>query len=280
MSSILSRALIAASFSVAAMAATGANAGVNSIWGNSASGGAPYLNQYDLSGNLLQSITGLHGNNGRGVVQVGDVLYYTSAGTNGVYGYNSATNTDLGTVFSVAGATGLATMAYDGSSFYIGDYSGTNNVYKFGLTGTPEGTISLANCTGFCDGLEYVNGKLVSNRSDGGHIYDVYDLSGNLLVSAFITDTSPTAYTTGIAFDGSNYYVSHPLLHEIAVFDSAGAFDHNIALLGGNPLIEDLSVNYSQVLPGVPEPATWGLMILGMGLAGASLRRRRTVVAA
>lgn len=30
---------------------------------------------------------------------------------------------------------------------------------------------------------------------------------------------------------------------------------------------------------GVPEPATWGLMIVGFGLAGATLRRRRTVVA-
>jgi len=29
----------------------------------------------------------------------------------------------------------------------------------------------------------------------------------------------------------------------------------------------------------VPEPATWGLMILGFGAAGAALRRRRTLVA-
>jgi hypothetical protein len=32
-------------------------------------------------------------------------------------------------------------------------------------------------------------------------------------------------------------------------------------------------------LPGVPEPATWGLMILGFGGAGALLRRRRAVTA-
>ena len=31
---------------------------------------------------------------------------------------------------------------------------------------------------------------------------------------------------------------------------------------------------------GVPEPASWALMISGFGLAGAALRRRRTVVAA
>ncbi len=30
----------------------------------------------------------------------------------------------------------------------------------------------------------------------------------------------------------------------------------------------------------VPEPATWGMMIMGFGMAGATLRRRRTAVAA
>jgi hypothetical protein len=30
---------------------------------------------------------------------------------------------------------------------------------------------------------------------------------------------------------------------------------------------------------GVPEPATWGLMIMGFGLAGATLRRRRAITA-
>ena len=29
----------------------------------------------------------------------------------------------------------------------------------------------------------------------------------------------------------------------------------------------------------VPEPATWALMIMGFGLAGAGLRRRRTAIA-
>jgi hypothetical protein len=36
----------------------------------------------------------------------------------------------------------------------------------------------------------------------------------------------------------------------------------------------------NMVLGGVPEPATWGLMIGGFGLAGAALRRRRAIRAA
>ena len=77
---------------------------------------------------MPDTITAPNGFNGRGVVQVGNVLYYTSASTNGVYAYNFVTNTDLGTVFTVPGASELATMAWDGSHFYIGDYSGTDSV--------------------------------------------------------------------------------------------------------------------------------------------------------
>jgi hypothetical protein len=38
------------------------------------------------------------------------------------------------------------------------------------------------------------------------------------------------------------------------------------------------TVNFS-AMNAVPEPATWGLMLLGFGLMGASMRRRRTRVA-
>lgn len=156
-------------FTAAAQAAP-----ISTIWVNHAGGGV-VLQEYDLSGNLLDTINAPHGSNGRGVVQVGDILYYTSASTNGVYAYNFMTNMDLGTVFTVPGASGLATMAYDGSHFFIGDYSGTPNVYEYTLTGTPVATIPLSECaifhvgtTGYCDGLEYANGNLVSNEYDGG----------------------------------------------------------------------------------------------------------------
>lgn len=126
------RTLITASAIVfASVALTGSQAyagSVGTIWGDSATNGPPILQEWNLSGTLLDTITAPNGFNGRGVVQVGNVLYYTSASTNGVYAYNFVTNTDLGTVFTVPGASGLATMAWDGSHFYIGDYSGTNNV--------------------------------------------------------------------------------------------------------------------------------------------------------
>jgi hypothetical protein len=46
-----------------------------------------------------------------------------------------------------------------------------------------------------------------------------------------------------------------------------------------NARIDDASFTI-QGSAGVPEPATWALMIGGFGLAGAALRRRRTAIAA
>jgi hypothetical protein len=75
---------------------------------------------------------------------------------------------------------------------------------------------------------------------------------------------------------------------EIAGFDTSAyaydpvlAADVQAAILVGNM---DLFVNYAFVEagatgPGIPEPATWALMISGLGLTGVALRRRRAVAA-
>jgi hypothetical protein len=253
---------------------------VTTIWGDSAGSGAPLLQEWDLSGNLLDSISAPLGQNGRGVVQVGNVLYYTSATTNGVYGYNFVTNTNLGTIFSVPGASGLATMAYNGTNFFIGDYSGTNNVYEYSPTGTLLATIPLSNCSSFCDGLEFANGNLISNRFDGGiggaNTYDVYSLTGALLTAGFITGHN-TSGNTGIAFDGTNYYVSNIFANTISVYDSAGNWLRDITLQtgGDGTLVEDLSVNYEAVLNPTPLPGTIPLFAGGLGVMGWLAGRRK-----
>jgi len=272
-------------FAVTALAAVmiggGALAGsVTTIWTNSA--GSTTLREYNLSGTLLDTIAAPHSGNGRGIVQVGDVLYYTNANSNGVYAYNFVTNTDLGTAFTVAGSSGLATMAYDGHNFYLGDYSGTKNVYKYTPTGSLLATIPLSKCGSYCDGLEFANGNLISNEYDGGYggsnTYDVYSTSGTLLTAGFIHGHDSSG-NTGIAFDGTNYYVSNVFAGTIGVYDGSGNWTHDITLSSGGGLVEDLSVNYQAVL-GVPEPAAWALMLIGLGGIGASVRFNRKLAKA
>ena len=236
-----------------------------------------------------QAQLGVSGN-GRGVVVVGDIMYTTYASSGSVFAYNLATNTSLGTVFTVAGASGLATAAWDGTHLVLGDYSGTNNVYFYNLNGTLASTSHLSKCAeihqggtaGFCDGLEYANGNLVSNEGDGGFggasTYDVYNLAGGSPTQAGLINTTYGA--TGIAFDGTYYFVSDIFHDRLGVYDGTGAFVKFVALTSGDHTnaIEDLSVDYNLVLnPPVPEPAAILLLLPIAGLVAFRLRKRTSI---
>jgi hypothetical protein len=127
-------------------------------------------------------------------------------------------------------------MAYDGTNFWIGDYSGTNHAYMYSPTGTLLATISLGMCEGYCDGLEYFNGMLISNRYDGGFAraggnqYDIYDLAENLITADFI-DTNGHGNGTGIAFDGTDFFISDIFNNKISVWDgTTGAWLRDITM--------------------------------------------------
>jgi len=273
-------------FTVLALAGLASTPAVadNFLYGNNASFGAPYIFQIDkTTGAVTHTYTGLSGNNGRGVVVVGNTMYYTAANNNSIYSYNLTTDTDNGSLFTVAGSSGLSTIAYDGTNFWIGDYSGTNHAYLYTPTGTLLKTISLSGCTGFCDGLEYFvlggQGRLLSNEADGSvDNYDLYDTNGNLLQANYINTAGHTTGTTGIAFDGTNFYTSNIFQGQLNIWSQSGAYVGTETLSGGNFLIEDLSADYSQVLPPpppvVPEPST--LALVGTAMAGlAQMAKRR-----
>lgn len=240
---------ILAIFTLLVMAGTAAQA--LNLYGNSAG-----TNEIDVINPATGAVIShcLPGSgNGRGIVVVGTTAYYTVGDSNNVFALNITNCASMGIAFSVAGATGLSTIAYDGTNFWIGDYSGTNQAFYYSPTGTLLKSIHLANCSGFCDGLEFFNGKLISNRSDAGGPYDIYDTNGNLLTPAFITTTYRP---TGIAFDGTNFAVSDIFNGRVHFYNgTTGAEINSVPITGGafGPLIEDLSFDYQQVLP-TPTP--------------------------
>ena len=261
----------------------GAASAQNFIYGNSAGSGLYKIDKN--TGAVVASCPQTKGN-GRGIVVVGSIVYYTTADSGNIYKTNFTSCSDDGVAFAVPGATSLSTIAFDGTNFWIGDYAGSNNAFYVSPTGTLLNTVSLANCAGSCDGLEFFNGKLISNRGDaasGG--YDVYSTAGTLMTADFIAPTSFSA--TGIAFDGTNFYVSDIFNQKLQVYDgTTGAFIKTVTITGMNlsNVIEDLSADYSITLgpPPVVTPVTvptlsqWAMISLAILLAaGAAFRLRR-----
>ena len=238
---------------------TAANA-ASYIYGNNATGGTDYAYKIDASTyTVVDTYTNLTGINGRGVVVVNGIMYYTNPSSGSVNSYNTATHTDNGVLFSIAGTSSLSAIAYDGTNFWVADYSGTNQAYQYTTTGTLLQTIHLANAVSQMDGLEFflqggTTPRLIANRADGcctnPTIYDVYDLNGNLIQAAFITVPD---YATGIAYDGTNFLISLIFTGSISKYDGAtGTLISTTAITGAPsgypPAIEDLSADYAVVL--------------------------------
>ncbi len=239
---------------IAAFACLSTSARALTIYGNSATFGPDLVHEFDVTGTtgtLVQNTTVSTGN-GRGIVIVGNTMYSTESGpssnifggSNIIYKTDLTTGLSLGTITVGALPPGAAmsTLAWDGTHFWTSEYLGGNHAYQIDTSGNIVKTITLGLASSNMDGMEYFNGKLICNRADGGGPYDVYDLDGNVIQASFI---DPGTFTTGIAFDGADFYTSN--LSTLSQWDGlTGAFKNTITLSGGSFDIEDLSVDYAQ----------------------------------
>jgi hypothetical protein len=222
----------------------------------------PYVYKIDkATGVVVDTYTNLQGSNGRGVAVVGNTMYYTTAWAtpNVVYAYDLKYHYDLGPAFTVSPASALASLAYYNGSLWIEGYclgSGctVKDVYQYSLSGNLQNHWTVQNCAGSCDGMEVarIPGKfggqpvLISNRADGKNPYDVYDLKGKLIQSSLISDVN---MTTGITWDGLNFYVANTVTASLSIWDASGNPAGKLTLSGWPagyaPHIEDVSVDYS-----------------------------------
>jgi hypothetical protein len=141
--------------------------------------------------------------------------------------------------------------------------------YQSGL----HGTFSFTALEAFSrNGVDYgIGTDLLSGAFSGGTILGVS--TGSVNVDPM--DTGVAAFTSGV-FDTSHFFDETFSLGLNAITRSSGVT--GLAHLNGKSLSNFTATSTGQfAAAAVPEPATWGLMILGFGGAGMLLRRRAVI---
>ena len=262
--------------------------------GGGANGGAGYIASIGVTRDAQNHITGFTGPSSNyalapnidGGLAFGPsgVLFATTYADNKLLQYLPGAPTPsktidlsaLGVVASVgtlqfvpngfAGAGQFKLASYSGYQFYTGtlvaDGSGTFNVSftQTGmLSGGPEGLVYVKGSNAGFGGLDRL---LVAEYQAGAVGAYQLDANGNPVSGSRVDFITGLSNAEGAVID--------PLTGDF-LFSTYG---------GGNRLLVVSGFAAPPTPGGVPEPATWALLIAGFGMTGAAMRRRATMALA
>jgi hypothetical protein len=183
-------------------------------------------------------------------------------------------------LFLVCAAMVFATPAaaqnlVNNGGFETGDFSGFTQFGNTGFTGVTSGAASqgsfgaefgpVGSTGGISQNLTTIAGEsyLISFdlRNNGGtpNLFEVLFGSSQLFTA---TDSAPFSFTnfsTTAVATGSTTALSFSFRQDPDYFN-----------------LDNISV--TRVAPGVPEPGTWAMMLIGFGAVGSAMRRRRPLM--
>jgi hypothetical protein len=235
-----------------------AAADVISVYGiNSGGDGASYIEGFQITVDAqrrtatateFDSFRVNSGGGGGILVERSNVYYSFHAGPN-VYkrGFNPRNNDILFNARTVSGYAGfqmgVSDISGDDTDLWVNPWDGSDRLYEF--VPAPETALgwravpphfTLRNASDRYDGMEVFGDFIYANRLDAGFrisgmmpcagrpsgIYDKYSKAdGSLVTAAFISTTFPAS---GIAFNGTYFFVSDICNNGIAVYDNTGTF--------------------------------------------------------
>jgi hypothetical protein len=97
-------------------------------------------------------------------------------------------------------------------------------------------------------------------------------LDDDLVIDTSSTTLSSNQFVNGFTNFAGTAFTFNRVVSNFTVTDFEGSF-----LTVDNAYLRTIAVNPGEVEASVPEPTTWAMMILGIGMIGAAMRRRQTV---
>lgn len=151
--------------------------------------------------------------------------------------------------------------------------------------GSVTGTITTDGATGVLSNSDFLSWDLLL-KGAGGVFYhltsgSVYDQGGSASADAhhiYFNYSGPSndfLVFQQVLFSGFNYWCNATTLG--SCYQGASVVPY--VYYDSSTQIEPRSGNQIIATAGVPEPAAWGLMLVGLGLAGAAIRRRQAAPA-
>jgi hypothetical protein len=220
-----------------------------------------------------------------------------------------------GAILAAAPATAAITTSQTlsgdlGAAFLLpGGFSTTLNFNPFNNAGETLTSVKLSYTTGFQSEFIVTNVNLFGSPSSR-QIALARGISGSISGNGFnLTDTDVVSKTQTVGRPAvvsfGNYAPSvggeatllagNPVFTgpgQVSFAFSASQFGNSLTgtpnlglttalpnLLNASSFYEATLTYESEAIPPIPEPASWAMMIAGFGLAGATLRRRRTAIA-
>lgn len=116
-------------------------------------------------------------------------------------------------------------------------------------------------------------GNLVNAVAAKSSTTDTFSMTFASAGKLLLSFTSSPIKLTNTSFDGQAFKVN---MGQSYSFDIAKAGTYNLVMTATNPSNKASKYTGTIDFAAVPEPATWGMMIAGVGMAGGALRRRKS----
>lgn len=218
---------------------------------------------------------------GASIAVVGNTGYYTRLGDASVYKVDMTSHTYGGIAFNTGDSSFMNGITVDSAGHLWFAHGGASALQEFDTFGTLLSTHAFPNAANsFRDGSVVFGGFVVANRGDQQGPYDKYALPAGVnnpltyVSQPFIVDPVQNSGNNGIAFNGTDFYISNEQLHRVCKYNSSGIFA-SCAPLAQNSRYENWTFASQDIVrPGgsVPEPGS--LALLGIGIVGLIAARR------